>query len=584
MDALLLIKIIKMMLENIINSQNPVFWIDFFNRKLDRIFVQEFFDLPPELQLIVRIFFFELLVQSEFGNVAMIVLREKFVKMSEAARLDFLKQQTHYLASLVDLTYDSSFRLDGYNTPPCIDCQSSDDIFQICQTSMDNYRISVKQTTGVEITGVEYLNRLRFLVDANFWVMRYFQFEQHVEIVFNSDSTDNPKKLRLMYSPFNPSNFKPERIGKVLNPEPGCKNRISIPSKCRTLTLVQKYKKSLRRFKFYLNFLQRNPEFRNLPVQKIHEELDEISEIKKNPLSKRKIVLRVIDTVIPKPLVLDMINFNTLIHFLLSCLDFTTPYVKFSPEQALQEAQTDMTNISSSLRLAIISVLSMTFDRYSRCKIAEDVLTNHVIPIIKKDCQLSPCVMSRTKVHYECENCFECFGCININTVSKYGDNFKIVPNGFRKILLLTCFGEYNSFFAFVMFLCQINKKFCRKTNAPKEFQELHKFLEVVFGLHSHYLPDFAVLLKTYNVVYDRQCVFSMTNTIYDLFSRFDIEINQCDRIEDQIIVLNSNAAERKNQSCERRANVRAGKETDEDATGLPWNHSQVLHLKTGGE
>jgi hypothetical protein len=226
MDALLLIKIIKMMLENIINSQNPVFWIDFFNRKLDRIFVQEFFDLPPELQLIVRIFFFELLVQSEFGNVAMIVLREKFVKMSEAARLDFLKQQTHYLASLVDLMNDSSFRLDGYNTPPCIDCQSSDDISQICQTSMDNYRMSVKQTTGVEITGVEYLNRLRFLVDANFWVMRYFQFEQHVEIVFNSDSTDNPKKLRLMYSPFNPSNFKPERIGKVLNPEPGCKNRI----------------------------------------------------------------------------------------------------------------------------------------------------------------------------------------------------------------------------------------------------------------------------------------------------------------------------------------------------------------------
>lgn len=552
-DNSYLIPIIVMMLQNIIKSQKPVFWVDFFNQTLDPIFVQGFFDLRPELQFLVRKFFFQFLVESEFGNVAVIVLRERFVKMCQDELLEVLNSMKHHL-SFAGLNED----LLKYD-PPCLYVLSQNMIAQICRNCMDDYLDYIKQITSRKLNGWKYIKKLLLLVNANFWVMQYLAVEKDVhmefKIMFEITYEDRFQKAYNKYESFY------ERTNRM-----------------------ETYNRNHRKYRLYTTFFKRNPEFLELPMAQVHEELKSMMLPETcNKYSDRKIVPLVIEKVVLKPLDLGMIDLDKLIHFLMSCLDFTTPYMNLPHEQASQEVERDREDIMIQLRLAIVSILSSTFTKNNVCEIATEVFNDHVIPQIKRGCRLSPCEMSRTNVHYDCENCVHCRGCIDIDTVSKYGDNFKIVPNGFRKILLLTCFGEYNSFFAFVMFLCQINQKFGRVTNAPNDFQEIQKFLNVVIGLHSHYLPDLAVLLDRYYVVYYRQNVLSMTYSVYELFSKFRITMDQCYMLELRKHELNLGAPTRQIQSAKRDMNVFHERCADENATGLSWKHPQMFHIRTGG-
>ena len=560
-DNSYLLPIIVTMFQNIIKSPKPVFWVDFFNPKLDPIFVKQFFVLDLELQYLVRKFFFQFLVESEFGHAAVIVLRKKFVDMSEKELLEFLDQMKHLFSLPVK---DSIPDLD----PPVLD---PNEIAQKCQSSMDLFLKFVQQSTsGKELKGMKFLERLTLLENAYSWVMKYSIIDKETidpefRIKFKADRLweKNPDQVRTKYRSFDP-----------------------MPSKIRGKysDIRVKYNVALKNCELYSKFFRRNPDFLELPMSYVHAELKRMRlQGYDNKYNYREIAPDVIKKDVIKSFDFGMFDLDKLIHLLMSFLDFTTPYVKLPPEQASQEVEKDRKDIMIQLRLAIVSILSMTFTKNNVCEITNEVFNEHVIHQINKGGGLSSCEMSRTNVHYDCENCLPCRGCISIGTVSKYGDHFKIVPKGFLKILLFTYFGEYNSFFAFVMFLCQINKKFCYLTNAPDDFQEIQKFLKVVFGLHSHYLPDLAVFLDQYYVQYYRRNLLSMNYTVYELFIEFNITMCQCDMMEFQKQKLNLEAPRRKAESEERDLLVFHQRCRDEDATGLQWKHPQVVHILTGG-
>ena len=167
------------MFQNITNSPKPVFWVDFFNQNLGPIFVQEFFVLTPELQFLVRKFFFQFLVESEFGNVTVIVLRKRFVHMSETELLEFLEHMKHSI-SFAGLNEEDIL---NYN-PPHSYVLSQNRIAQICRNCMDEYLEYIKQTTSRKLNGWKYIKKLFLLVNGNFWVMRYLEVETDVHSDF----------------------------------------------------------------------------------------------------------------------------------------------------------------------------------------------------------------------------------------------------------------------------------------------------------------------------------------------------------------------------------------------------------------
>lgn len=550
MDNTFLLIIITKMFQNIAiaNAVHPVFWVDFFNKNLDRIFVEGFFVLAPNLQYLVRKFFVEFLVQNEFGNLERIVLRQTIVEMSED---EFLKHIEKNIVSLLSLADESN--LDYI--PPCVDGLSSDNIAVNSKNSMDEYLDYIKETTGAVMTSLEYLKRLGLLVQANFWLMHYFQVKESVDeaskINFEWFDEESKKKVRI-YKPF----YGNQKL---------------------------KYMKRLKHFTMYSKFLQRNPEFLVKSVKSLHEELKKISEKKKEDPCKRNIEPLVIKEPVPKPLDLSGIDFDKLIDFILSCMNIEEPHAMLPPVEALKKVQDDRNDIRNLLLLTIVSILSSTFTKSSSCEIADQVFNQHVMVALKDGHNLDRCQMSRTRVHYDQTNCSACRGCDVIHTVEKYGECGKLAATGFQRILHFTCLGEYNSFFSFVMFICQINRRYCYSTKAPKEFEEIQKFLKLLLSLHSHYMPDLHVLADRYNFSYHKQHVLYMSCTVDDLLSHFGITMEQCHMLEILNEEENLGASTRRTQSQQREDHVLQSRWNDEDATGLPWNHRQVLHVLTGG-
>ena len=544
----LLIPIIVMMVQKIIKSQNQVFWIDFFNEKIVPIFVEDFFVLAPKLQYLVRKFFVQFLVQSEFENIDRIVLHQTIVEMSEDDFFKFLKHNEQNLVSLLGLAKE--YNLDYI--PPCVDELSPTDIAVNSKESMDKYLTYVKQTTtaDVKILCQDYIKRLRLLLDANFWLIHYFQVEERVDSKINFEWFDEDRKKKvLIYKQF-------------------CKNP------------KLKYVKSLNRFTLYSNFLQRNPEFLVKPVKSLHKEWKTISDIKKKKPCERKIVPHVIEEPVPKPLDLSGIDFDKLIPFILSCLNF-----QFSSYMTPRPNEDDKKELEILLRLAIAKILSCPFTKRVVCQTATELFNQHVIVALESQSELSKCQMSMANKHFNKKNCWCCWGCDNIGNVSKYGAHSNLVPNAFRKILLLTCFGEYHSFFSFLMFLCQINRRFCQVTNAPSDFKELQNFLKVVFGIHyHHHSTDLAILLKNYQVNYSSQNIVTMTYSLQDFYSMFHITDKDCAILVRMKEESDSKASERQAQSNARETSVLEGRWNDEIATGLPWNHPLVPYILDGGE
>lgn len=544
-----LIRIITIMVQNIIKSQNQVFWIDFFNEKMGPIFVEGFFVLAPNLQYLVRKFFVEFLVQRKFENLECIVLLQTIVEMSEDEFFEFLKHNKQNIVSLLGFAEESN--LDYI--PPCVDGLSPNDIAVKSKESMDKYLTYVKETTttGVNILCQKYVEKRRLLLDAHFWLMHYFQVEE---------SVDEASKINFYW-------FDKERKKNVLI----YKQFYGNPK--------LKYTKSLKRFTLYSKFLQRNPEFLNVPVKEIHEELMKISEIKKEDPHKRKIEPHVIKEPVPKPLDLSGIDFDKLIPFILSCLNFRiSSYMTPPPNEDHKE------ELEILLRLTIATILSCPFTKRDKCQTATELFNQHVIVALERRSALSECQLSTANVHFDTKNCWCCCGCVNVGNVSKYGERSNLVPNAFRKILLLTCFGEYHSFFAFMMFLCQINGRYSVVTNAPSDFKELARFLTVVFGIHyHHHSTDLKILVRNYRVNYSSQNILTMTFSLQEFYSMFHITKEDCAILVRMKEESDSKASERQAQSKARDESVSEGRWNDEIATGLPWNHPQVLHVLTGG-
>ena len=463
--------------------------------------------------------------------------------------------------------------------------ETPDKIAKMTRQSIEEYLECDKMPTGESITLEDYLKRLNLLTKAKFFVVKYFLAEPSVSERFRINFKSRN------YRQFDPSFFNETRW--VLMPVLPCeekekekkkkKEKKKIPVKCQTLTPFQKYNKIRNRFIYYSNFLKENLEFGKQPVKLAREQL-KASKIKNKDPSVQEIAATVMDKIVRQQVDLSTIHFKNLIDFILSCLDFKKPYESLPPEEASQKVETDTNNIRNLLCLAIVSSLSSTFTKSDTCGIANNAFNQHIIVSLKHGRSLSRCEMSRTKVHYDNTNCTDCCGCDNINTVSKYGEYFKIVATGIERILLFTSLGEYNSFFSFVMFLCQINRQFCRKTTATENFEEIPKFLKVIFGLHFHYLPDLDVLIDRYYVDYHRHHVLSKSYTVDDLLLQLHVTIELFRMLEDLKNHHNSKASERKSQSKLRQSYVDEGRSTDEEKTGLPWNHPQVLHVLTGGE
>ena len=435
--------------------------------------------------------------------------------------------------------------------------------------SFDKYLSSIKMSTGKSSTLEDYLNMLKLLAEAKFWAIKYFLVETSVSERFRIDF-----KLKKYYH-FDPSLFTTHRSALVMDPTSGTKRTkkvILIMAKCQTLTLLQRYERIHRRLERYSIFLKENPESGKQPVKLAREKL-KVSKIKKEDPSVQ---------IVPQPVDLSTINFTNLIDFILLCIDFEKPYARLLPEEASQKVETDTNNIRNLLCLTIVTMLSSTFTKRNRCEIADNAFM-HVIVSVKYNRNLSRCEMSRTKVCYDNTNCTDCRGCNHINTVSKYGDTF-IFSTGIESILIFTCLGEYNSFFAFVMFLCKINHQFSPKTNTPENFQEIKKLLNVIFGLHFHYLPDLDVLINTYNVNYDRRHVLSKSYTASDLMLQLNVSKEHFDVLEDLKNLHDSKASERKHKSRLRKNYVEKGRTVDEEKTGLSWKDPRVFHVRTGGK
>ena len=530
------------MFQNIAKAKaHPVYWVDLLNPNMDKIFVEGFFVLAPNLQYLVRKFFVEFLVQNEFGNLDRIVLRQTIVEMSED---EFLKHIEQNIVSLLSLADESN--LDYI--PPCVDGLSSDNIAVNSKKGMDDYLTYVKKTTitDVMILCEKYLVKRRLLLDAHFWLMHYFRIKESVDeqlkINFEWFDEESKKKVRI-YKPFY-GNQKP------------------------------KYMKSLNHFTLYSKFLQRNPEFLVKSVKSLHEELKKISKDKKDDPCKQNIEPHVIKEPVPKPLDLSGINFDNLIPFILSCLNMTPP-----PNEDHKK------DLEILLRLAIAKILSCPFTKRDKCEAATKLFNQHVLVRLERESPLSDCVLSTANVHFDTKNCWCCCGCVNVRNVSKHGEHFNLVPNALRTILLLTCFGEYHSFFAFMMFLCQINRRYCVVTNAPSDFKELARFLTVVFGIHyHHHSKDLEILVKNYGVNNPRQNILNMTFTLLDLYSMFHITDQHREILVRMKEESDSKASERQSQSKARYESVLTGRWNDEDATGLPWDDPEVYHIRTGGE
>jgi len=456
--------------------------------------------------------------------------------------------------------------------------KTPDEIAKMTRESIDKYLAYVKKSTGKFITLEDYLTRLDLLVKAKSLVVEYFLVETSVSENFRIDF-----KLRY-YRQFDQSFYMEKRTAFVRDPKSRKKNKKNIPAKCQTLTLSQKHMKILNRYRYYWKFFEENPEFGKQPFELARKQLKRSKNKNKDP-SVQEIAATVMDEIVPQPVDLSTIDFNILMNFILSCLNFKKPYESLPPEEASQKVETDTNNIRNLLCLTIVSILSSTFTKRCTCKdIANKVFNQHILVSLKNGRNLSPCEMSPTKVHYDNTNCTECCGCDDINTVSKYGEYFKIVPTGIERILLFTSLGEYNSFFSFVMFLCQINRQFCRKTTAPKNFEEIPKFLKVIFGLHFHYLPDLDVLIDRYDVNYHRHHVLSKSYTVEDLMLQLHVTIEQFRMLEDLKNHHDSKAPERRRLSKLRESYVDEGRSMDEQRTGLSWKDPRVFHVLTGGE
>jgi hypothetical protein len=467
--------------------------------------------------------------------------------------------------------------------------ETPNEIATMTRQSIEEYLACLacdKMPRGESITLEDYLKRLDLLTKAKFFVVEYFLAEPSVSERFRINF-----KLR-NYRQFDPSFFNETRWVRM--PVRPCEKKREgkrIPVKCQTLTPFQKYNKILKRFIYYSNFLKENPEFGKQPVKLAREQLKlareqlkRVSKMKNKDPSVQEIAATVMDKIVRQQVDLSTIHFKNLIDFILSCLDFKKPYESLPPEEASQKVETDTNNIRNLLCLAIVSSLSSTFTKSDTCGIANTVFNQHIIGSLKHGRSLSRSEMSRTKVHYDNTNCMDCCGCDDINTVLKYGEYFKIVATGIERILLFTSLGEYNSFFSFLMFLCQINRQFCLTTTATENFQEIPKFLKVIFGLHFHYLPDLDVLIDRYYVDYHRHNVLSKSYTVDDLLSQLHVRIELFRMLEDLKNHHDSKASERKSQSKLRQSRVNEGRSTDEEKTGLRWNHPQLLHVLTGGQ